>query len=199
MSNERAFTGTLTVKRDVTVYAETPEEAADIIMRMHMAGDACADLDDTPEVLNVRETDEEGNEFLDLYLFCDDETATLWETPLVQVPANIEEIDDALLRRIFLNSLSEHNRDYTEAEVEAMDRKALVAEFYHEIGVNLNKAALVPQSQRATIAKIGESLSEDFGGDSATYRACEHFGETLAAMAVKILDFPTYDEDDYDE
>ena len=66
--NEKAYTGTVVARRDVTVYASSPEEASAVILKLHESGDACADLG-AAVVENVRESDENGNEYLLLYPF----------------------------------------------------------------------------------------------------------------------------------
>ena len=63
--SQKAYTGTIVSKRDVTVFADSPEEASKVILQLHESGDACADLGPA-EVSDVRETDEDGNDFLDV-------------------------------------------------------------------------------------------------------------------------------------
>ena len=74
--NQKCFTGTLVATRDVTVFADSPEEAAKTIQLLYESGDACAEVGGAT-VTDVRQTDDQGNEYLDVYLFFDDETATM--------------------------------------------------------------------------------------------------------------------------
>ena len=76
MSNKQTcHTVTIRRERNVTVYAETPAEAEAAVREMYENGDSVTDLGDV-QFVDVRETDEDGNEFLNVYIFSDDETAT---------------------------------------------------------------------------------------------------------------------------
>lgn len=199
MSDQKCFTGTIVARRDVTVFADSPEEAEAAIRKMHGSGDACATLDEV-EFVDFRETNVQGHELLDVYLFFDDETATMMDTPILQVPANTEELTDEMVREILIDCLghSEENEQYLPL-VAGWDRDKMADAMWSLCTLILNKAALVPQKHRDTIGKIGEALDDLFGSDSSTYSACASFGRALEGFATRVIPFPMPDLDEGDK
>lgn len=200
----KTYTGTVVAKRDVTVFADSPEEAAEAILQMHESGDACAELGEA-EIADVRQTDEDGNNFLDVYLFFDDETATMMDTPVLRVPADTEQLTDEMVREVLVGCLG--HRDENEKYIPlaaGWDRDKMADAMWSLSCLILNNAALIDPRHAETISKVSDALGECCGGDSSTYTACGAFSELLKGLAVRVIPFPMPDLDhgedrNYDE
>lgn len=130
---------------------------------------------------------------LDLYLFNDDETATLFDSPVIQVPADTTELTDDMIRQILLGVGYEGDGfDVVDEEVMTWSVEKVAAAMGDVYCLYMNKVALVPIGEQKTIEQVGEALIKMFGNDSATYKACASFGEFLTEKAVRVLDFPEY-------
>jgi hypothetical protein len=198
---QKAFTGTIVSKRDVTVFAESAEEAEKTIKALHESGDACAELGDA-EVTNVRETDEDGNEFFNVYLFFDDQSATLVNVPVLKVPENTTELTDEMVRAIlkwFLESLHDGSGTKYIPLLENWDRDKMADAMWALCTVLLNRAAIVHPKHEDYLRKYGEELFKDFGGDTSTYRACRSFSETLKSLSLRVVSFPFSDLDEAED
>ena len=195
MTGQKCYTGTIVAKRDVTVFANSPEEAADAIRQMHESGDACAELG-ASEVTDIRESDEDGNEFLNAYLFFDDESATLFELPVLTLPANTTELTDEMVREILEDCLhhSPENAKYLPL-VAGWDRDKMADAMWELCCLIMNSVALIHPKHAGYLESYGNELAKDFGDDSSTYRACRTFNEMLKQLAVRVIPFPIPDFD----
>lgn len=193
---QKCFTGTLVATRDVTVFADSPEEAAETIRCLYESGDACAEVGEA-DVTDVRQTDVEGNEYLDVYLFFDDETATMMDTPVLRVPPNTQELTDEMVREILVDCLGyqESNKKYIPLAA-GWDRNKMADAMYALCCLILNNAALIEPKHAETISKVSAALGDCCGGDSSTYNACEAFGNVLKGFAVRVIPFPMPDLDE---
>ena len=193
---QKCFTGTLVATRDVTVFADSPEEAAETIRCLYESGDACAEVGEA-DVTDVRQTDVEGNEYLDVYLFFDDETATMMDTPVLRVPPNTQELTDEMVREILVDCLGhqESNKKYIPLAA-GWDRNKMADAMYALCCLILNNAALIEPKHAETISKVSAALGDCCGGDSSTYNACEAFGNVLKGLAVRVIPFPMPDLDE---
>lgn len=195
MSDQKCFTGTIVARRDVSVFADSAEEAAKTIRELYESGDACAELGDA-EVIDIRQSDVEGNAYLDVYLFFDDETATMMDTPVLQVPPGTEELTDEMVREILIDCLhhQEENEKYIPLAA-GWDRDKMADAMYALCCLILNNAALVEPKHAGTIRKVSDALGECCGSDSSTYNACGAFGDLLKGLAVRVIPFPMPDLD----
>lgn len=193
---QKCFTGTLVATRDVTVFADSPEEAAETIRCLYESGDACAEVGEA-DVTDVRQTDVEGNEYLDVYLFFDDETATMMDTPVLRVPPNTQELTDEMVREILVDCLGhqESNKKYIPLAA-GWDRNKMADAMYALCCLILNNAALIEPKHAETISKVSAALGDCCGGDSSTYNACKAFGNVLKGLAVRVIPFPMPDLDE---
>ena len=194
--NQKCFSGTLIAKRDVTVFADSPEEAAKTIQLLYESGDACAEVGGAT-VTDVRQTDDQGNEYLDVYLFFDDETATMMDTPVLRVPPDTQELTDEMVREILVDCLGhqESNEKYIPLAA-GWDRDKMADAMYALCCLILNNAALIEPKHAETISKVSDALGDCCGGDSSTYNACEAFGNVLKGLAVRVIPFPMPDLDE---
>ena len=193
---QKCFTGTLVATRDVTVFADSPEEAAETIRCLYESSDTCAEVGEA-DVTDVRQTDVEGNEYLDVYLFFDDETATMMDTPVLRVPPNTQELTDEMVREILVDCLGhqEGNKKYIPLAA-GWDRDKMADAMYALCCLILNNAALIEPKHAETISKVSDALGDCCGGDSSTYNACEAFGNVLKGFAVRVIPFPMPDLDE---
>lgn len=193
---QKCFTGTLVATRDVTVFADSPEEAAETIRCLYESGDACAEVGEA-DVTDVRQTDVEGNEYLDVYLFFDDETATMMDTPVLRVPPNTQELTDEMVREILVDCLGHQESNKKCIPLAAgWDRNKMADAMYALCCLILNNAALIEPKHAETISKVSAALGDCCGGDSSTYNACEAFGNVLKGFAVRVIPFPMPDLDE---
>jgi hypothetical protein len=197
---ELCFTGTVAATRDVTVFAETASEAAETIRKLYESGDACAEVTDV-QVINIRQTDVDGNDLLDGYLFFDDETATMCDTPsLTGLPANLTELTDDHIREVFIDFISDYTQPkITPEEVMGWSAEKATQAMWSVHTLMLNKVALIHPRHRETIRKAGDALGECCGSDSSTYTACKAFNTMLQGLAVSVIDFPEYNSEEEDD
>lgn len=138
----------------------------------------------------------------DLYLFNDDESATIFDDPvLTDVDENIEELSKEQLTKIVVDILKD-NSEYTSLE-EIEDAKAnwseekLAQSVWDVGGLIFDSAAVIDSKHRETLKVVADVLFKQFGDDSSTYRACESFATLLKSLAVKIIPFPSFDGEKY--
>ena len=197
--NQKCFTGTLVAKRDVSVFADSPEEAAETIRLLYESGDACAEVGGAT-VTDVRQTDIQGSDYLDVYLFFDDETATMMDTPVLRVPPNTRELTDEMVREILIAKLgsTKYLKDHEKyiPLAAGWDRDKMADAMYALCCLILNNAALIEPKHAETISKVSDALGDCCGGDSSTYNACEAFGNVLKGLAVRVIPFPMPDLDE---
>lgn len=189
---QKYYTISVVARRKLTIRANSPEEAEAVAEGMRFHGDGRVEVEDCDVVFeDIHESDENGNKMLGIFLFCDDETATIWELPVAFVPENTAEISDEILREIVKSTLSQDdsNSQYVEL-ADSWDRAKLTNAMWDLGGVIFDSAALVPSSDWEYLSQLGETLSKDFGCDSTTYRACAMFNEALKRSALKIIEFP---------
>ena len=132
--------------------------------------------------------DEDG---LDLYPFCDDETATLWDTPaLTGVSVRLKEMTDDMLRDFYFDNTNTH---VTRKELSEWSRARVAQAVWVDLCLILNRAALVPRHYRTELATLGRVLASTMKDDSSTYQACKLFNDYLTEIAIKIIPFPEAD------
>lgn len=150
------------------------------------------DLNDDSVVIKEHDFDasalDDDEDGLDLYPFYSDETTTLWDTPaLTGVSVRLEEMTTDMLRDFYFDNT---DTDVTREELSEWSRAKLAQAMWDDLGLILNRAALIPRHYRTELATLGRALVSTMGGDSSTYRACKLFNDRLAEIAVKVIPFP---------
>jgi hypothetical protein len=153
---------------------------------------------DTHEIAQC-EADRDNGAYLDVYLFYDDETATIMNEPVARVPLDTEELSGDVVRAILIQCLKENGlEEYVELAAKWEEEKATDA-MYDLCTLILDSAALVEQKHAETIELVGAELSKLFGNDSDTYGACGVFNALLKSLAVRVISFPEPDFERGDE
>jgi hypothetical protein len=191
------FTGTIITGRDVTAYADSPEEAKATILQLYESGDSCAELG-TIDIVDIRRTDEDGVDFLNVYLTFEGEKATMMRAPAHQVPADTTELTDDILREIFIGCLStdrtEENEKYVSL-VAGWDSDKTVDAVYELCGLYPDNVALIERKHADTLRVVRSALDDCCGSDSSTYAACGAYNELLESLSVRVIPFPPIDPD----
>lgn len=130
------------------------------------------------------------------YLFFDDESATLIEHPVIQVPAGTTELSTDQVREIFLSFFGDYSDEIITPEECADWSKEKIGQAMWDVHcLMMNKVALILPEHEEVITLMGDTLADQFGDDSSTYAACGTFAALLKALSVTIVDFPTSDSD----
>ena len=129
---------------------------------------------------------------LDVYLFHGDESATLLNDPIGQVPDDTEEFTIDQLRELCINVFNTTGvvHSFTNEEMLTWSKEQIGNELYETACLIMDSAALVDPKHAANIHDRGEKLYDRFGGDSSTYQACADFAWYLKDKAVRVIDFP---------
>lgn len=130
------------------------------------------------------------------YVFYNGETATIVEHPVLQnVAADIDGLTIEQVREVFAYFIGE----YTDAEQikghESWSAARIAQAMWDVHTLMFDTCAIISSEHATLISKMGDVLSQQFGGDSSTYAACEAFNTLLLELAVKTIPFPEADSD----
>ncbi len=129
--------------------------------------------------------------------FCDGETATMYffKDKLLYGTPNQTNITEEQLKSIYLSNevkddLSGYTFDQLVAGLMHVDMKADGAHMHH-LCYQFTDLAILPIEHAETISILCEALSEQCGGDSSTYSACETFNKMCKQLATKVIPLTT--------
>lgn len=140
---------------------------------------------------------ENTNTHLNVYIFCDDETATLFNEPVLQVPEDTKELTDEMVREILIECLGHYKENKKYIPLVANWERDKVADAMWDLcTLIMNSAALIHPKHQEYLETYGNKLAESFGNDSSTYRACDAYNGMLKKLSVRVISFPAPDLDD---
>lgn len=134
-----------------------------------------------------------------LYVFMDDESATLIECPVLRdVDPNMTELSLEQLREIVRFFYpNDSNCVFKVDEIDGWSREKLGQAMWDGYCLSFSTCAIISETEETKIKLVGEALWKTMGDDSSCYRACEVFATLLKESAVTLVDFPEFDSDKY--
>lgn len=133
-----------------------------------------------------------------LYVFLDDESATIWDEPFSH-SYNPEQTDLTLKQRVDLVSKAQNPRAFTREQIAAWPEEAQYQFLWDRCTLQFNSVAVIPPEHEEMLRSVADACYESFGTDSSTYRAVEIFNRVLKGLAVKVFRIPIGDSDREDE
>ncbi len=136
-----------------------------------------------------------------MYPFMDDESATLWNEPVLRdISSDIADLSRDQLAKVLTDMMAEDKESTPEEIEDALKNwsyEKLAQAMWDIHCLMFNSAAIVDPCHADMLFKVGEKLSERFGNDSSTYDACASFASILKAVAIKVIPFPAPNSDFY--
>lgn len=127
-----------------------------------------------------------------VYLFCNDESATVMNVPVLRgICPSVNELSLDHMRQIYINLNKMNDVDVDLKDIEEFTIQQLSEELNDQLTYRFTHAALVAPKQEGQVERRGDKFLNEMGGnDSDCYRAAEGFADYLSDIAIKVIEFP---------